>query len=103
MHNRGATAYEVRRDSRANLGSWLKTLREDQGLTQRDLAVRLGLEYYTFISQVENGRGKIPANRYREWAEALDHEPKAFVRKLLMHYEPETYEILFTEGVSETV
>lgn len=103
MYNREVAASELRRDSRADLGAWLKALREKQGLTQRELAVQLDLDYYTFISQLENGRGKIPSNRYREWAQALGQDPKAFVRKLLMHYDPESYEILFTDGVSEAL
>jgi len=32
-----------------------KQRRADAGLSQIDLAARLGLKYYTFISQVENG------------------------------------------------
>lgn len=103
MYNREAAASEVRKDSRADLGGWLKTLREERGLTQRELAVQLGLDYYTFISQLENGRGKIPSNRYREWAEVLGQEPKAFVRRLLMHYDPESYEVLFSDSVSENL
>ena len=52
---------------------------------------------YTFISQLENGRGKIPSNRYREWAGALQIDEKIFVKKMLMYYDPHSYEILFGE------
>jgi len=77
------------------VGVWLKELREASGLSQRDLANRLDLEYYTFISQLENGRGRIPANRYRDWAQALNVDEKTFVKRLLSYYDPVTYEILF--------
>lgn len=91
---------EESKEQRAALGLWLKSLREARGLSQRELADLLSLDYYTFISQLENGRGKIPAHRYVEWAQALDQEPRAFVRMLLKHYEPSTYQILFEEKIA---
>lgn len=89
---------EEAREHRTVLGHWLKSLREAEGLSQRDLADRLNLDYYTFISQLENGRGKIPSHRYVEWATALGQDPKSFVRELLRHYEPQTYQILFEDS-----
>lgn len=86
---------EESKEQRVVFGQWLKALRETAGLSQRDLADRLSLDYYTFISQLENGRGKIPAHRYAEWAIALGQDPKNFVKELLRHYEPLTYQILF--------
>jgi ribosome-binding protein aMBF1 (putative translation factor) len=91
---------EEAKEHRATLGLWLKSLREAEGLSQRELADRLKLDYYTFISQLENGRGKIPAHRYAEWAKALGQEPKSFVRELLRYYEPLTYQILFEDIAS---
>lgn len=86
---------EEAKEQRAALGVWLKELREEQKLSQRDLADRLSLDYYTFISQLENGRGRIPVHRYSEWAAALGKDQRSFVRKLLSYYEPTTYKILF--------
>jgi transcriptional regulator with XRE-family HTH domain len=88
---------EEAKEQRTALGQWLRSLREAEGLSQRELADRLNLDYYTFISQLENGRGKIPTHRYAEWATALGQQPKSFVRELLRHYEPVTYHILFEE------
>lgn len=88
---------EETREHRMTLGLWLRSLREEKGLSQRELADILSLDYYTFISQLENGRGKIPTHRYVEWAEALGQEPKAFVKRLLSYYEPMTYKILFED------
>lgn len=95
MHDSQATAYDVRKNARSDLGQWLKSLREEQGLSQRQLATKLSLDYYTFISQLETGRGRIPAARYLEWANALNQDPKYFVKSLLSSYEPETHSILF--------
>ncbi len=76
-------------------GKWLKSLREKQGISQRQLAERVNIDYYTFISQLESGRGRIPPNRYLDWAAALGMEPRAFVRELMRYYDPVTYDILF--------
>ena len=65
------------------------------GLSQRSLANRVGAEYYTFISQIEAGRGRIPPDRYAAWAAALGVEPKTFVQTLLRYYDPVTYAIVF--------
>lgn len=89
---------EEAKEQRAALGVWLKELREAQKLSQRELADRLSLDYYTFISQLENGRGRIPVHRYAEWAEALGKDQRTFVRKLLSYYEPTTYKILFDQA-----
>ena len=45
---RAAETKSLRREA----GRWLKGAREAAGLTQADLALRLGLRYYTFVSQV---------------------------------------------------
>ena len=82
-------------ERRREAGAWLRQLREVRGFTQRQLAKSVGIEYYTFVSQIESGRGRIPADRYQKWADALDVEPKVFVKKLLHFYEPATYQILF--------
>jgi transcriptional regulator with XRE-family HTH domain len=82
-------------DLRREGGRWLKELRENAGLSQRQLAVRVGTEHYTFISQMETGRGRIPPDRYAVWAEALGLAPKSFVREMLRFYDPITYTILF--------
>ena len=80
---------------RREAGKWLKELREARGLTQRQLAERVGVDYYTFISQLEVGRGRIPPDRYERWARALGVNPAEFVRNLLRFYDPETFRLLF--------
>ena len=85
---------------RLDAGAWLKQAREEAGLSQRELANILNLEYYTFISQLENGRGKIPSNRYREWAGALKVDEKIFAKTMLRYYDPHSYDILFGQDVA---
>ncbi|MEM0935898.1 MAG: helix-turn-helix transcriptional regulator [Pseudomonadota bacterium] len=92
------------KELRVAMGVWLRGLREGQGLSQRELANALNLEYYTFISQLENGRGRIPPSRYTEWAHALGQDPKAFVKAVLYYYDPVSYAILFEgEGAPNAV
>ncbi|KAB1077836.1 helix-turn-helix transcriptional regulator [Methylobacterium soli] len=49
----------------------MKRLREAQGLSQREMCALVGAGIYTFISQIETGRGRIPPEKLRVWAEAL--------------------------------
>lgn len=83
---------------RRSAGRWLRVLREERGLSQRELAEQVGAEYYSFISQLETGRGRIPPDRYRVWAEALGVPASEFVRTLMQYYDPVTHSILFGGG-----
>lgn len=84
-------------DLRKEGGRWLRGLREAAGLSQRELAAKIGAEYYTFISQLETGRGRIPPDRYRQWAEALEVPVRQFVQDLMRYYDPLTHAILFAD------
>lgn len=75
-------------------GSWLRRKREEAGLTQKELSEILDLKIYTFISQVELGRGRIPFERYAEWARALKIDEYEFATKALSYYEPAIFEIV---------
>ena len=87
-------------DLRRRGGRWLKERRERLGVSQRQLAERVGLEYYTFVSQLETGRGRIPPDRYEDWARALDMPKRDFVREMMRYYDPITYRILFDQDNS---
>jgi transcriptional regulator with XRE-family HTH domain len=82
-------------DLRREGGRWLKELREQAGLSQRQLAAKVGTEHYTFISQLETGRGRIPPDRYVDWAKALGVQARPFVQEILRYYDPTTFNILF--------
>ena len=93
-HPQQDTNYDVRA-LRQQAGRWLRQLRENQGLSQRALADMVGVEYYSFISQLETGRGRVPPERYAIWARALGLESAEFVKGLMRFYDPITYDILF--------
>jgi transcriptional regulator with XRE-family HTH domain len=82
---------------REECGAWLKQLREEVGLSQREVAEKLGFEYYSFISQIETGRGRIPTHQIKEWARILDVPARDFARNLLRYYDPMNYDVLFGE------
>src|SRR6516165_5140574 len=81
---------------RREAGEYLRDLRESAGLSQRQLASMVGTEYYTFVSQLETGRGRLPPIKYKVWAEALGVRSYNFVKILMRYYDPITYEILFS-------
>jgi transcriptional regulator with XRE-family HTH domain len=80
---------------RKQAGTWLQERRKAAGLSQIELAQRLGLKYYTFISQVENGFSRVPSDSMEGWARALGIAPAEFARHLLVWYEPELHKLLF--------
>jgi transcriptional regulator with XRE-family HTH domain len=92
---RQARAAPATKELRKQAGSWLQEMRKAAGLSQVDLAARLGLRYYTFVSQVENGFGRVPTESMERWALALGIAPAEFARRLLVYYDPELYRLLF--------
>jgi transcriptional regulator with XRE-family HTH domain len=80
---------------RKEAGGWLRQKRERAGLSQLELAARLGLKYYTFISQVENGYGRVPTDCMEAWARALGLVPAEFARHLIAYYDPDLHRVLF--------
>ena len=94
-HPQQRAAHDVKR-LRREAGDWLRQLREQRGLSQRQLANKVGLDYYTFVSQLATGRGRIPPDRYELWALALGVDTRAFVRELMRYYDPVTHDLLFT-------
>ena len=80
---------------RQQAGVWLKGLREDAGLTQMELARRLGFKYYAFVSQVETGFSRLPAEKVEAWALTVGASPRQFAKRLMRYYEPELHRVLF--------
>ena len=85
---------------RQEAGRWLKAAREAAGLTQAQLSEQVGLRYYTFVSQVESGVGRLPIETQAAWAKALNLDEAEFARTLLAYYEPELHRLLFESNAS---
>jgi transcriptional regulator with XRE-family HTH domain len=88
---------------RRQAGVWLKAAREAAGLTQAELAERVGLRYYTFVSQVESGHGRVPIEAQGAWAKAVGLDETEFARTLLALYDPELYRLLFGDTAPATL
>ena len=88
------------RIKRIEAGGYIKSLRlaHNPKLTQRALADRLKLTYYTFISQVETGAARVPPEAQVAWAKALEVDSQEFAKKLLSYYDPHTFKAIFGKG-----
>ncbi len=81
--------------NRKRAGMWLRGLREEAGLTQLQLARRLHIKYYAFVSQVETGLSRVPTGKLETWARTLNVDPPDFAKQLISFYEPELHRILY--------
>jgi transcriptional regulator with XRE-family HTH domain len=82
-------------------GLWLRGLRERAGLSQRELATAIGADYYSFISQLESGKGRVPVSQVELWAKALRVKRSDFARGLLRYYDPITHAMLFGDEAEQ--
>tara|TARA_R110000796_G_scaffold72322_4_gene163649 strand:+ start:61 stop:381 length:321 start_codon:yes stop_codon:yes gene_type:complete len=76
-------------------GTFIKALRTQAGLTQREVAVGLKMNYYTMVAQMEAGTARIPPDTYVPYAKVLGVDPELFVQKLMQYYDPHTYKALW--------
>ena len=84
---------ELRRDA----GKLLKHLREKAGYSQRAFSAEVGSSVYTFVSQIETGRGRVPPDQIRVWAKAYGLEAREFMLMIMRFYDPETFAVLFED------
>ena len=82
---------ELRREA----GKLLKHLREKAGHSQRTFSAEIGSPIYTFVSQIETGRGRVPPDQIRVWANAYGIEAREFLLMIMRFYDPETFAVLF--------
>ncbi len=62
-----------------NFGERVRELRKEQGLSQRELAARSGIDF-TYLSKIENARMEPPSEKViLNMAEALDADPDELV------------------------
>jgi transcriptional regulator with XRE-family HTH domain len=88
-------SHKVNARLRKQAGLWIRGLRSDAGLTQLELAKRVGQAWYTYISQIECGSNRVPKADYDKWAAALNQDPSEFAKTCMSFYDPETYKAIF--------
>jgi len=81
-------------EKRQAAGEYLKLVRTEANLTQRELALKVGFDYYTFISQLEGGHGRLPDVQWAVYADACNVSRQEFCKNLLFHYQPEIHQML---------
>lgn len=86
---------ETRKRNAAEIGATIKRRRQELSMTQKDLGVKLGLNYYTMISQVENGYVTLPPALWAEVADALALDRVEWVATCLDHLHPDIFAALF--------
>lgn len=92
-----ASNREARIQGMKKVGTVLKRLRLKAGLTQKELADKASIRYYTWISQMEIGKGKMQTENIRPFAEALGVSPAWLARTMVRAYDPELYTLLCLE------
>ncbi len=80
---------------REEAGAYIQQLRMDRGLTQRELADIVGLDYYTRVAAVETGMISLSSDQLKLWARALKVPRRKFARTMLRFYNPHTAKELF--------
>lgn len=88
---RPKTQNELSDKRKRRWGSELKMLREAAGLTQEQLTKLVNQNYFTFISQVETGRARIPPADTELWARILGADTQHFAKKCVEAYECQEY------------
>lgn len=61
---------------------YLKKLREDAGLTQRELGGRLG-KTHSYIYKSETGERRVDIGEWIDWCRACQVDPKASIEALM--------------------
>lgn len=80
---------------RKQAGEYLKRLRTDARLTQREVAEALGLSYYTLIAQIEAGKTRLPPDKQAAMAKVLGIRRYALAQRLLQFYDPYTWDMIW--------
>lgn len=80
---------------RKEAGEYLKQLRLKADVKQQELANKVGMTYYTMVSQVESGKTRLPPDKLLLWADALGVDRAVFAKQLLYFYDPFTFQAIF--------
>ena len=82
--------------ARKNFGQMIQQRRQEIDMTQPELAEKTNQKFFTFVSNVENGRAKIPTVDLKIWARALKVNRNQFVQNYLFAADPPLYNALFS-------
>ena len=80
-------------------GDLLRQRRVFLGLTQQELAERVGLDSYTIVAQLESGIGRIEPYQYEQWARALELPISRLVARVLEHTDPVAHRLFVSHAL----
>ena len=75
-------------------GEFMKRHRESKGYSQQDMTDMLGYKNVNFVSMIERGLAKIPADRIKDFASAYFIQPNIFYALILKSSYPEIWSVL---------
>jgi len=75
-------------------GAYMASLREARGMTQKQVADLVGVTD-NHVSDIENGVRKISPERYEQFAKVFGVDRHEFGKRVLFHYDPFAYKLLF--------
>ena len=91
MAGRGQESFDLKRE----LGAYIRDLRVARGLTQRQLAELVDMQWNTAISAIEIGRNVVPPERYSAFARALGVDDRKFMKEVLRLTNPWAYAMFY--------
>jgi transcriptional regulator with XRE-family HTH domain len=86
--------HDVGAEYRRVIGSWIKGLRVQADLTQKQLAELMDVRE-TAISAIETGRNTIPPERYEQLANLLNVPAQKFAVHILRYDNPWLFKMIF--------
>lgn len=86
---------EAAKALRKEAGKYLKACRTQAGMTQIQAATEMGQVYFTFVSQLEQGRHRLAPEQWAELARIYGQDVKKFATTLLAYYDPSVYACIF--------
>lgn len=78
-------------DRKNRIGKMIKQYREDNDLTQRDLAAQLGYTYGNFVGMLESGTSSFPiaGGKWLKYAQTMGKDPTEFLLLALCDVYPD--------------
>lgn len=87
---------DLAHDYKRRAGAYIRSLREERGLTQAQVAAHLG-KVFTFVSSLETGYANIPPEQYEPLIEILGADPHEFALQMCRWSNPWLFMLLFPE------
>ena len=71
------------------IGNFILNRRQELGLTQMDVAKKLGYKHGNFIGMLEKGQSFFPVDKWKAYARALQIKELPFLRVVLEEFYPD--------------